>query len=298
VRQTRGPGDQGRDIIAYESAVEEDPWDLYQCKRYEAPLMPGDIWLELGKVAYHARRGDYSLPAHHIFVSPRGEGPMLAALLAQPERLRAGLIDNWVGKCRSSIAAEPVELTPDLRTYIAGIDFSRVSVASPLQLIEEHRRTPWYVARFGGGLPARPAPGVPPAAPAPAESVYVRALLDAYEEHLATSLSEAAALTDPPSIEHLELSRREFYSAESLREFSRDNVPPGTYEALLEEVYTGVMPVVAMEHADGLERVLKVVAQAMLLGLTSNALIVVTSTADRGGMCHQLANGERLRWRL
>ena len=46
-----------------------------------------------------------------------------------------------------------------------------------------------------------------------------------------------------------------------------------------------------------LERVLAVVKQAKALHITSNALIKVTRPADQGGMCHQLANDFRLRWR-
>jgi len=52
-----------------------------------------------------------------------------------------------------------------------------------------------------------------------------------------------------------------------------------------------------MAHSDGYERVLKVVAHAKALNLTSNALLTVTRPSDRGGMCHQLANLRRLAWR-
>jgi hypothetical protein len=45
------------------------------------------------------------------------------------------------------------------------------------------------------------------------------------------------------------------------------------------------------------ERVYKVVAQAKLLPLTSNALSLRITSADKGGICHQLANDLRLKWR-
>jgi hypothetical protein len=131
----------------------------------------------------------------------------------------------------------------------------------------------------------------------PSEAVYVRALLDAYEDRLGVAIAESTDLADVDLLSHLGRSRREFYSAESLREFSRDNVPPGSYEALVDEIYDGVIDVLELDHPDAVARVLNVIAQAKALALTANALVSVTRAADRGGMCHQLANGERLIWR-
>jgi hypothetical protein len=127
--------------------------------------------------------------------------------------------------------------------------------------------------------------------------LYVRALLDAYEEKLGKQVQSAGELGDVESLVHLERSRREFYSAEALREFSRDNVPSGSFEALVSEVFDGVIDIYEMSFADGVERVRRVVAQAKTLGLTAHALSAVTYAADRGGMCHQLANDRRLVWR-
>jgi hypothetical protein len=42
-----GAGDMGRDIIAATGAEDDAPWDNYQCKHYEDPLAPGDVWIEL-----------------------------------------------------------------------------------------------------------------------------------------------------------------------------------------------------------------------------------------------------------
>jgi hypothetical protein len=74
-------------------------------------------------------------------------------------------------------------------------------------------------------------------------------------------------------------------------------VPAGAFEGLLEEVYDGVIDVVDADHADGYERVLAVAAQAKALQPTANVLVTRVTAADKGGMCHQLANDLRLRWR-
>ena len=41
--------------------VEEDGavWDNYQCKHYEKPLTPSDVWVELGKLCYYTMVGEY-----------------------------------------------------------------------------------------------------------------------------------------------------------------------------------------------------------------------------------------------
>lgn len=298
IEQCAGAGDMGRDIVAFEAATAEDPWDNYQCKRYEDALSPADIWLELGKLTYYTFIKEYSFPRKYFFVAPRGAGNKLSKLLRRPDALKNGLLGEWEDKCRKKITStKEIPLDDSLRTHIDKIDFSIFFAASPLTIIEEHKKTPWYVARFGGGLPLRVDAPTPPPDIRKDEINYVRALLDAYEERLGATLGVADDLSDLNLQAHLSRARREFYSAESLREFSRDNVPSGTFEHLLDDVYDGVIDVVQAHHPDAYERVLAAVKQAKSLPLTSNALMTRTGPADRGGMCHQLANGLRLKWR-
>jgi len=294
-----GAGDMGRDVVAFESATEDNPWDNHQCKHYDHPLTPTDVWPELGKLAYHTFQKDYSLPRRYIFVAPRGAGNALSKLLRRPDALRAGLFGAWERYCRREIiSTSEVVLAKPLKAHIEATDFSIFSAASPLTIIEDHRKTPWHSFRFGGGLPLRADPPLPPTVISLHEVNYVRALLDAYEDRLGSTLSAADDLADTSLSTHFSRSRREFYSAESLREFSRDNVPLGTFDRFLDEVHDGVLDVVQAQHNDAYERVLAAVRQAKALQLTANALVSRTTTMDRGGMCHQLANDLRLKWRL
>jgi hypothetical protein len=49
-----GAGDMGRDICAiYSSPAPGGDWDNYQCKHYDHPLAPSDVWVELGKLCYY-----------------------------------------------------------------------------------------------------------------------------------------------------------------------------------------------------------------------------------------------------
>ena len=52
IEKYAGSGDQGLDVVAFEPASNDEPWDSYQCKHYDDKLAPGDIWTELGKLVY------------------------------------------------------------------------------------------------------------------------------------------------------------------------------------------------------------------------------------------------------
>lgn len=298
VEKCAGAGDMGRDIVAFKSANSVDPWDNYQCKHYRAPLAPSDVWVELGKLAYYSFINEYSLPRAYVFVAPQGAGNTLSKLLKDPARLRSELLAAWSTHCAAKITStKRVALSAKLRAHINAIDFSIFQAATPHDLVKQHRKTFWFVYRFGGGLPERDRPPGPPPAHASKESTYIRALLDAYEERLGCPLASATALKDATLAAHLQRARREFYSAESLKEFSKDNVPHGTFEGLLDDVHNGIADVLDEAHPDGYCRVLAAVKQAKTLALTSNALVTRTSTLDRGGMCHQLANVGTVTWR-
>lgn len=299
VERCGGAGDMGRDVVAFQTNGQTDPWDNYQCKHYDHPLLPSDVWCELGKLCYYTHIGEYTFPRQFYFVSPQGAGNKLSKLLHSPKLLKQGLLEKWDDKCKTSITSiREIPLDTPLRAHIDMLDFTRIRTLSPLTLIEEHRRTPWHAARFGGGLPIRPPIPLPPPSVAICETQYIRALLDAYEDRLKCQIASMAHLADASLTEHLHRSRREFYCAESLREFSKDNVPPGTFDGLLDEIYSGVIDVVQASHPDAVERVLATVKQAKALSFASNALVTRVTTSDKGGMCHQLANDNlKIKWR-
>lgn len=298
VERHGGPGDQGRDIVAFLDAANNDPWDNYQCKHYDHPLSPGDVWTELGKYCYYSFTGEYTTARRYVFVAPRGISNITSRMLRDSTKLKAGLIANWLKQCERKITStKSIPLDTALRAHIDTSDFTIFSGASPLTIIKEHAKTVWHVHRFGGGLPSRPKAPKPPIGVAGNETNYVRALLDAYETRLGVTLAARKDLKDLKLIEHFERARVEFYSAEALREFSRDNVPPGTFENLIEEVYSSVIDVIQAQHPDAVERVLACVKQAKALTFANLALGSRVEAADKGGMCHQLANDQRIQWR-
>lgn len=298
VERCGGARDMGRDVIATVKSG-HGAWDNYQCKHYQKALAPGDIWIELGKLAYYTLKGEYPCPRSYFFVAPQGVGPTLSNLLKKPHALRDGLIANWHKACRTEITkTEVVECDDAMKAHIASLDFSIFQTKPLLRIIEGHAKTRWYVARFGGGLPSRPEPLAPPSAPAANEAVFVGELRRAYADHLkqdVEGLDAGLAIRDDLR-EHFHDARVEFYSAEGLRTFSRDTLPQGEFERLQDEVHSGIKDDVRGEHADGYRRVLAVVKTARALQLTSNPLTTRIHIRDRGGICHQLANDGKVRW--
>lgn len=297
VERCGGAGDMGRDIVAYDKN-DNSVWDNYQCKHYKDPLTPSDVWVELGKLIYYTYRKDYNYPRRYYFVAQQGAGTKLSNLLKKPDKLRTGLFDNWEKCCGNGISSTAtVELDDRLKTYINSLDFSIFQSIPPLRLIEQHAKTRWHVARFGGGLPARQSFEHPPVDVAAHEANYVRELLDAYADHLKRDVTSVGDISGAPDVrDHFDDSRLEFYSAEALRAFSRDTLPPGEFEILQEEVHSGIKDEIRGDHEDGFRRVMAVVKTAKTLQLSGHALNMRLSVLDRGGICHQLANNKKVRW--
>jgi hypothetical protein len=89
VERIGGPGDMGRDVIGWTSAAKcKGEWDNVQCKRLDRVLAPSQLWPELGKIFWHADRGDYAIPRSMKFLCSKGIGTTAKHLLTNPEALR------------------------------------------------------------------------------------------------------------------------------------------------------------------------------------------------------------------
>ena len=288
----------GRDVIAYQEAM-SGPYDNYQCKHYDHALYPSDIWVEIGKLCYYTFRGNYSLPEKYFFVAPIGVGTTLLRYLEDPTELKKALFKEWDSSCSTSIIGKTtVSMTDELHAHIEAINFSIFQAVSPTTIIEEHSLTPFHIARFGSGLPTRiDAPG-PPVKITDNETRYVRQLLDTYAEHAAYDVSCIEDLIELPSSygDHLQASRVDFFSAECLNKFSRDYLPDGAFAALQEDVHDGVREVVSESYPCGLNRVKATTKHAKLVPIEGHPLRDVIRPRDKAGICHQLANEDRITW--
>lgn len=242
VQRFSGAGDMGIDIAGFADDQRlKGEWDNYQCKHYDHALTPSGVWVEFGKIIWYSYKGEYVPPRRYYFVSPRGAGTSLSRLLGDATKLREGLIANWDKYVKDGITStQAVPLDVALRAYVDTFNFAIFDAKTALQLVADHRTTPAHSARFGGGLPTRPASGKPPEEVAPVESRYVTQLLGAYGEHTGSVVTDPSALSVPKLKDHFRRQREAFYEAESLRVFARDSVPPGTFESLLDDIHGGL----------------------------------------------------------
>jgi len=294
-----GAGDQGVDVAGLtDDSAFGGVWDCYQCKHYDEPLTPTVALPEIAKILWHSFKKRYTSPRKYFFIAPWGCGPKLKKQLLNPADLKANLLSEWVDICANKITSkETVQLEGDFAAYVDAFDFSIFTFKTALEIIDEHRATPYYAARFGGGLPERPPAQTPPTSVQESESRYVQQLYGVYTEERGIVVAESGDLATSPDLSsHLDRQREYFYSAESLRNFARDAVPDGTFEDLQSEVYTGVIEVAQEAHPTSMKRLTAVTQAATTLEITANGLISVTKIKDRRGICHQLANEDRLQW--
>lgn len=294
-----GANDYGIDVAGFvtDKGFEGD-WDNYQCKYYTgAPLAPNTAIPEIGKLIWHAFMQRISLPRKYYFFAPKDCGPSLKKLLLNPSELKDKLSDKWDDWCANSITStQSVELSGEFAKFVDQVDFSIFQYKPRHEVIEDHRETPYFVIRFGGGLPQRPAPVAPPAEPAAQESRYIRQIYEAYSDK-EKKVVGAENINSYPKLEaHYGRQREAFFHAESLKNFARDSVPEGTFEALQFEIHSGVVDTCDEEHDHGLARMKAVIDRANSIQLTENGLIQVTKVQDRQGICHQLANEDEFTW--
>ncbi|KJY71066.1 hypothetical protein TW78_16240 [Vibrio coralliilyticus] len=297
-----GAGDQGRDVVGFvNDPVGKDDyvWDNYQCKHYDEPLAPSKVWLEIGKICYFSFENEYPYPRKYYFIAPKGIGTKLSNLLKKPKDLKAGLYENWDKYCKEDLTKTgDIALNKELKEYIDTLDFSIFDKIATIKLIMEHSKTQFHVTRFGTQLPNRP--NIPDLSPLLDEcnSIYVKKLLGAYDSHSNSSITSVEDLDGHPKyVRHLNRAREEFLHAETLRNFSRDNLPSNEFENIQNQIYSGVIDIVDDEHADGFDKVKQVVREAKRLQLsTINPLSSCLTVNDRGGICHQLADNNEISW--
>lgn len=300
IRRAGGAGDQGVDIAAFRTDQGfSGNWDNYQCKHYDHALYPSDAYLELAKLCYYTFIKAYSIPENYYFVAPQGVGTSLSKLIRNNrDELRHLLIAEWEDKCESKITSKQrVPLAGELKAYVEAFDFSIVKDISVLELLDIHRKTPYYHHRFGGGLPSRPKADSPPEGIAEIEAVYIQKLLCAYAEFLNKEKCTLADADGHSALKkHLRDARVHFYCAESLHKFSRDYLETGEFERLQDAFFLGIENIILCEHSHGFERVKSAVQEAYKIQIDSHPLKERLELTDRAGICHQLANTDRLSW--
>lgn len=299
VRRFGGTGDKGVDVAGFHTDRGfEAAWQCFQGKHYARSLTPSVAWPEILKVFLMVLdNAPYVLPEKYYFLAPEGVGTGLGHLLSVPTALQSGFLKQLDSPKSKPFTDLDVQRRAQVRALASTTDFAMFTSLEVRDLIEQHRATPFHASRFGGGLPLRPAPAPTPVVVGPTESVYIQKLIEAYEESYHTGVSTVSEVSYHSGAgRHFQRQRESFFRAEALRRFARDSVPENTFEGLQGEIYDAIVETVESEHPSGLERLRAVLDRAVTAQLTTNALINVTEPADRKGICHQLANDDRVTW--
>src|ERR1700712_4228222 len=95
VRRFAGSGDMGIDIAGFTTDNGfANAWDNYQCKRYDHPLRPSDIYKEIGKIIYYSWCGEFSVPRKHYFAGSQDVGTSLEKLFSDAPKLKQAMREN------------------------------------------------------------------------------------------------------------------------------------------------------------------------------------------------------------
>ena len=298
VERFGGPGDMGRDVIGWTTDKKcLGPWDNVQCKHLNRSLSPGDLWPELGKVLWHAHKGDYILPRQMKFLASKGIGTGAKHLLTNADALKKGLTENWEKNVTDKITATPVPLDGALRAFVETAPFEIFGPMAIEDVLKDLEGTSYYAQQFGGGLPLRPQSPLPPGSPLAHESRYVEQLFAVYAERRGIAAVDLNTLdTEARDRRHFDVCRQQFYCAESLKEFARDATRPGTFEGFQQDVLSAITPVLYEEHDGAFNLVNAALRTAALMPPAANALYTVVDTRDKQGVCHQLVNDKTIDW--
>lgn len=297
IKRLGGPNDRGVDIAGFKTDRGfEGSWDCFQGKHYADALTWTDAFPEMLKVFVAVLGRHYVLPDLYAFLAPRGCGPKLNRLLSKPTDVRDKFL--WeLARANGLAASLDSALRDQVKVLAEATDFALFQSVELPDALETHRATPYYVGRFGVPVPPRPGHDGPPDQIGVHEARYVAQLIEVYAERTPSETFAADTVSAHGEYGgHFQRQRESFYSAEALRLYARDSVPPGTFEALQADVFSGVVEVAEVSHQTGMDRLARVLTTSGQLDLSAHALISVSSLTDRKGICHQLSNEDRLTW--
>lgn len=296
-----GSGDKGRDIVAWidPKNSRNRRWDCYQCKHYQQPIQPSEYWIELAKLCYYTFNNAYTIPENYFIACNSGVGSSLQDLIDDPKKIKDKLIDNWTNYCEAKIVKGiKIVLEGSLLEFVSGFDFSIIHALPQIELIEQHSHTKYHSMIFGTGLKPRPNPILPPTNIAAFETHYVEQIFEAISDRLMIPIGAINEFCDHKDIVNIfNYSRECFYQAESLKEFARDNLPDETYFTdLLEQIFEGIRICLFRTYSNGYDRMLETTNHSTKIAVDSNILKSYIRPADRIGICHHLANEDRVKW--
>lgn len=130
------------------------------------------------------------------------------------------------------------------------------------------------------------------------EQIYIEELLKAYAD--AEKVEKIEKNNIPKKyLQHFEDQRRYFYSAEAINRSVRDLKIDNQFETFLQDTYDSVIDVCYQTHANGYEKLLKVLQQAANRPQGKSILEKAVNwigVSEKKGACHILVNNKQIKW--
>ncbi len=293
VRGFGGAGDKGRDVVAKDA---QGKFYYYQCKHYDHPLTPSDVYSEFGKLVYYTFVGEIPLPCEYYLLASQDIGVKLSDLIDNPQKINKALLDNWQTHCQTRICSTPIPLTSELKKYIEDFDFGIIKTKTMMEVVAEHKKTAFHAFRFGGGLTVnRNRPISVPQSTQEIETNYIKKILLAIaekERKESLSLSEVEE-SFPQYLASIKMQRERFFSAENLKLFTKEHLLTDEYFIdLCNDIFDSIYDYTEQTFSDGYERMSTVLSEVAKVDLHHNLLVKydLVNPRDRQGVCHHLAN--------
>jgi hypothetical protein len=180
-------------------------------------------------------------------------------LIKDEKKLKDALIKDWKSKFEGKITKkENDSLTTKLKKYLTDFDFSIIHTLEPVDFINQFQTTSFYPYYFGGGLTKkRNLKFEVSASIADREINYVNQLFQAYQDYSKEMVKKVDDIKENQELKsHFDRSRNCFYFAETLAQFSRDNIASeiDSFEELKDEVFEQVVDVCNQEYKDGYKK--------------------------------------------
>jgi hypothetical protein len=298
VERHGGSGDHGIDVAGYLSRERlEGQWHNYQCKRYAAALSWATAAQEMRKMFVSAAAGEFTVPTRYVFVAPI-ISRSLPRQFAKPTECRARFLQE-LSTTKDKLVTN---LTHDQRGAVedlaAATDFAMFECVDLDEMLELHKTTPHWADRFPyAPFEQGPKEMLPPPQHSKDEARYVQHLIDVYRERFPGRINSLEEVPNVGVVDaHLKRQREAFYAAEAVRVFARDATKPAYFEQVKKDVYDIVVEVADRSHPNGWDRHSAVMAVAGTVQLTPTVLVPFVETNARKGVCHHLANEDRLTW--
>lgn len=117
-----------------------------------------------------------------------------------------------------------------------------------------------------------------------------------YSEYSSGQINDLENLTrDNILFDHFMRQRKDYYCAQSLKRFSRDEFIDDPYNESKDEILRSVIDTSLKEYTSSLDRVNTTLSEARKVSLDGNELGKI-NPSDKSGMCHELVNDQKLKW--